>query len=195
ELEQIAQLQAAVHAEPVPDNVEPFEDNEPLVHSRIEHLRISQQFIKEIKNATLENGKLDEDTIARIRNPDQGPVDVSDPDTRLSLDLFMACDNASRKTYTNIRDSILRRFPELSDNLLSYNNTKNLVAKLSGVVSIPDDMCINSCHAFTGPFSDRATCYYCSEPRYDPVVVEKMGKQVPRKEACTMPLGPQVQAI
>jgi len=78
----MARLQAAtVHAEPVPENLEPFEDNEPLIHSRIEHVRISQQFIQEIQNATLENGKLDEDIIAQLQSPDQGPVDISDPDT------------------------------------------------------------------------------------------------------------------
>lgn len=189
ELEQMARLQAAAHTAEQP------EDTEPLIHSRIEHIRISQQFIEEISNATLDNGKLDKDALARLRNPDQGPVDISDPDTRLSLDLFMACDNASRKTFTDVRESVLRRFPDLADNLLTYDRVKRLVAKISGVVSVPDDMCINSCHAFTGPFAKRDTCYYCSEPRYNPIVFEKTGKQVPRKEACTIPLGLQVQAL
>ena len=31
---------------------------------------------------------------------------------------------------------------------------KTLVARISGVISVADDMCVNSCHAFTGPFAD-----------------------------------------
>ena len=66
------------------------------IHSRIELVRIAQQFIT---NAILGSEKLDKEAVARLglRSPCQGLVDISYPDTRLSLDLFMACDNASTK--------------------------------------------------------------------------------------------------
>jgi hypothetical protein len=35
----------------------------------------------------------------------------------------------------------------------------------------------------------------CSEPRYDPEQLASSGKKVPRQQACTMPLGPQLQAL
>jgi len=69
---------------------------------------------------------------------------------------------------------------------------KKLVAEISGVVSVLDDMCINSCTAFVGPFADATECPVCQEPRYK---VQKSGKKVPRQHACTIPLGPQLQAL
>ena len=35
----------------------------------------------------------------------------------------------------------------------SYHQIKKYVAELSGVCSIKDDMCINSCIAYTGPWN------------------------------------------
>ena len=78
---------------------------------------------------------------------------------------------------------------------MSYDAAKKLVEKVTGIVSMSDDMCINSCHAFTGPFAELDACYYCLQPTYDPTILEKTSKKVPRKQACTFPLGPQVQAL
>ena len=168
-------------------------DDTPTTHSRIEHVKFAQQFIEEISNATLDNGKLDTDVIESLRDPDTSAVDLSDPDIRLSLDLFMACNNASEETYKAVRASIESRFPEAK--VLSYYSVKKLVANISGVVSILDDMCIKSCHAFTGPFADLQSCRTCSAPRYDPIQIALTQKKNPQKQACTIPLGPQIQAL
>ena len=165
------------------------EENIPEAESHIENVRLSQQFIKEISGATLDDGKLDKDVVSRLRNPIQQPEDISDPDERLSLDMFIATRNASEATYNGVRTAIKRRFPDAD--ILSYHLVKKQVAEISGVVSIEDDMCINSCHGFTGPFADRTTCLVCGEPRYDTIA----GKQRPRQQACTIPLGPQIQAL
>ena len=58
-----------------------------------------------------------------------------------------------------------------------------------------DDMCINSCHAFIGPFAELEACSICSEPCYDPIQRGHTRKKVPRQQACTILLGPQVQAL
>jgi len=189
---QAATLRALLEDEP---NLQPEGEDElpALVESQIEHVNLAQKFIKEISEATLDNGELDDDVIKRLREPEEGPADVSSPDVRLALDLFMACENSSQKTYTSVREAILRRFPDTE--LLSYHLVKNLVASISGVVSIKDDMCINSCHAFTGPFSELEACSICSEPRYDAVQLGLTGKKVPWQQACTIPLGPQIQAL
>ena len=178
------------------DEANPQQDDEELpalVQSRIEHVNLAQKFIQEISAATLENGNLDPDVIERLRNPEEGPVDISDPDVRLSLDLFMACEKSSQSTYTAAREAILRRLPE--SNLLSYHAVKKLIANITGVVAVMDDMCINSCHAFTGPFAELEACSICAEPRYDPVQQGCTGKQVPRQQACTILLGPQIQTL
>jgi hypothetical protein len=127
------------------DNNEIYENNpveNPVPatpHSQIEHVQIAQQFIDLISQATLENTKLDESTRECLKNPIEESVDISDPDIHLSIDLFMACDNTSEHTYKAIRDSILRRCPDLD--ILTYGRIKNRVANISGVVSIEDDMC------------------------------------------------------
>ncbi|KAF8962352.1 hypothetical protein BDZ97DRAFT_1123753 [Flammula alnicola] len=167
-----------------PDN----NDEEDSVPSSIEHLKIAQSFIEAIKNATLDNGKLDASATERLRNPDEEIIDISDPDTRFSLDLYMSCTNASEATYNSVRQSILRRFPETD--ILSHYLAKKLVSDISGVVSVCDDMCINSCHAFTGPFADLDACTMCSEPRYTYIGSGRRQKKVPRQQACTLPLGP-----
>lgn len=168
------------HPEPIP--------------SRIEHVRISQDFIKEIREATLENGKLDDDVIERLRNPDPGlPPQIDDPDVRLSIDIYLACVNASQETYNSIRAAIIHRFP--GTELLSYYMAKKLVSDTTGIVSIVDDMCINSCHAFTGPFKDLENCTVCGEPRFTIINPGRREKRIPRQQAYTIPLGPQIQAL
>lgn len=162
--------------------------------SRIEHVRISQAFIDEIKNATLDNGKLDATATERLRNPDTEIIDLTDPDLRYSLELYMSCINASEATYNSVRESTLRRFPQTK--ILSHYLAKKLVSDIvSGVVSVADDMCINSCHAFTGPFANLDACSICFEPRYNTIFSGRTQKNVPRQQVCTIPLGPQIQAL
>ena len=62
-------------------------DDSPTALSRIEIIKTTQQFIKEIHAATLENGNLDDDVIHRLRNPPEEPTSISDPDIRLSRTL------------------------------------------------------------------------------------------------------------
>jgi hypothetical protein len=166
-------------------------DEVPDTISQIENIKITQQSIQEIRSATLDNGGLNPSVVERLRNPEEGLVDISDPDVRLSLDLYLAVTNASEATYKGCRDAILRRYPE--SGVLSYYSVRKLVSDISGVVSVSDDMCINSCHAFTGPFAHLDSCSMCGEPRYDPHQL-LLGKNVPRQKQCTILLGPQLQA-
>ncbi len=162
--------------------------------SHIEHVKLAQEFIQEINQATLDNGKLDADATYRLRHPSEDTIDLSDPDLRFSLDLYMSCINASEATYNGVRDAIKRRFPDLE--LLSHYQANKTISEITGVVSVEDDMCVNSCHAFTGPFSDRDTCAVCSEPRYNTVNRTRASeKRTPRQKMCTIPLGPQIQAL
>ncbi|KAG6819020.1 hypothetical protein H0H93_016276 [Arthromyces matolae] len=172
------------------DDLMSDEDSTPTAH--IESLRITQEYINLIKKATLDEDKLDSDTLHRLRNPIEGPVDLNDPDDKLSIEIF-AASNASEGTYNQLRDAIRRRYPD--NTMLTFHNVKKLIADLTGIVPVMDDMCINSCHAFTGPYADLDKCSICNEPRYDPDQLEKHGTKVPRQEACTFLLGPQIQTL
>lgn len=187
----IAQLDATAPPQPFSGDLVGGSDLQMDEHiSRIENVSFTQQLIHELNKATLDDDKLDPDVINRLRNPITKPVDISDPDIRLSLDLFIACERASEAIYKAICEAFMRRCPDI--NILSHYRVKKLVAEISGVVSVLDDMCINSCTAFVGPFANATECPECQEPRYK---VQKSGKEVPRQHACTIPLGPQLQAL
>jgi hypothetical protein len=163
-------------------------DEEPAVfESRIENVRIVQQYIQAISSATLEHDTLNREVIYRLRNPIKHEVDISDPDLRLSLDLFLACSHALEATYNSACTAIRRRFPDTD--MLSHHLAKKAVETISSVVSVVDDMCINSCQAFTGPLANNTTCSECGEACYH----ESPGKS--RQQVCTIPLGPQIQAL
>lgn len=55
----------------VPDAADEDEEIPESIPSQIEHVKITQAFIDEIKKATLENGKLDPPVIERLQNPDE----------------------------------------------------------------------------------------------------------------------------
>ena len=93
--------------------------------SQIESMQVTLQFIEEIRSATLDNSNLYEAVIERLHNPEKGLIDISDPDVRLSLNLFMATTNASEETYKAYRQSILHCYPE--SQLLSLYSVKKLV--------------------------------------------------------------------
>lgn len=132
------------------------------IHSWIEHVRIVQQFIEKITNATLDNRKLDKEAVARLLVfGGQGLVDISDPDTRLSLDLFMAADNASAKSLHWCPSICHSSFPELSDRRR------------------PTDL--RRCWKL---WSGGLLLHIARNLDKNPVVVEKAGKYVARKGVC-----------
>ncbi|KAJ7092162.1 hypothetical protein C8R44DRAFT_647108, partial [Mycena epipterygia] len=77
----------------------------------IADLQNALDFIEAVKNASLDNGDLDEETLSRLRNPLTEPLDISDPAMRFSLDLYLAATHGSEKAYTANRDAYLRRHP------------------------------------------------------------------------------------
>jgi len=111
--------------------------------------------------ATLKNGNLEDDVIYHLRNPPEEPTSISDPNIHLSLDLFLAVTNALEETYHSSCNAILHCYP--GSGVLSYHAVKKLVAEITGVVAVYDDMCINSCHTFTGPFAQFKYCSICGE--------------------------------
>ncbi|KAF8989522.1 hypothetical protein BDZ89DRAFT_1152279 [Hymenopellis radicata] len=170
---------------------EPDDDEGREALSQIDEIRISQLFIKAVQEATLEEGKLEEDTLDRLRNPIEEEVDISDRFIRLSLDIYLDTTNASVETYNDVRNSVLRCYPDAQ--FLSHHDVTKLVESITGIVTVADDMCINSCMSYVGPWADDPLCYYCAEPRYDQQKLLASGQRVPRRQVSTTVLGPQLQ--
>ena len=107
---------------------------------------------------------MSEEAIRCLQDPSHDDPSLSVAgDTRLAVKLFIDC--PSKETYETIHMDILDHHPE--DDLFSYYKVKHLVSDLTGIESIIHDMCINSCIAYTGPFSELEVCPVCSESQYN----------------------------
>ncbi|KAF9642967.1 hypothetical protein BDM02DRAFT_3104994 [Thelephora ganbajun] len=152
--------------------------------------------IREISNASLD-AQFEGDDLDRLRNPVEEELDIDDQYFRLSLDMYLILANAPQETYRELVAALLRFHPEAKGKLLSYDQIKRRVKDLTGIVPIYDNMCINSCMAFTGPYKDLDACLECLEPRHDPAVLRSSGSAIkkPRQSMTTIPIGPQIQAL
>lgn len=159
-------------------------------------LKVTADFIKEIRNATLDDLSLglSEEAIHRLRHPihDQ-PGHSIDDDMCTAIKLFLG--NPSEATYETNRAIIQDRIPEA--NIPTYYRAGRIIAEMTGIESVVHHMCINSCVAFTGPFLTLDKCPICKEPRYDQFRLQSThGRdKVPRQEFHTIPIGPQLQAL
>jgi hypothetical protein len=170
-----------------------YEDIGAPIEPKIHELKIAQQFIEHLENATLDNSKIDDWVRERLQHPLTTTVDdMLDPILRLSIDIYLAVSNASQATYDSVCDSLIHFNPDKP--ILSYDAVKRRITKISGVAPIQEDMCVNTCIAFTGPFSELDTCPECAEPRYD-TQNSRADKKVGRWQFYTLPIGPQLQVL
>ncbi len=70
-----------------------------------------------------------------------------------------------------------------------------VVSGAQRISAVYDDMCINSCVAYTGPFANHDTCPTCAEHRYDQLKLAEKGTKIPRQRMLTNVIGPQLQAM
>lgn len=106
------------------------------------------------------------------------------------MEIYLATFQAPESVYKGVCDMIQHYFPESME--LSLASICSAISHIAGVHPIKDDMCINSCHAFTGPFQDLDRCNKCEENRY---TITHQGKKLARKQMTTIPLGPQLAAL
>ena len=175
-------------------NLDHLDAQESTAH--LDDLRRTLAAIKEIETATLA-AQFDEDDLADLNNPTEGELDINDPYFRLSLELYLKLSNVPQETYREVIAAHIKCLPEAKGRLLSYDQIKRRVKKLTGIIPLYDDMCVNSCMAFTGPYKDLDTCLKCPEPRYDPTLLHSSNGSIkkPRKSTTTIPIGPQIQAL
>ena len=200
-----------------PQNGQPLQE-EPEIVATLEDLKIAQDFIEGLRNASLDNDGLDPEVLENLRNPIREQLDLSDkPGLRASIELFIDTTTASEQVYNNVCKTFSRYMKTVvcdsqdgasdsdhddNNKLLSHYRVKQQIAKLTGVHSLMRDMCPNTCIAYTGPFSNLETCPKCSQPRYhdDPVqavelAVSNRRLKVAQRQFYTIPIGPQLQAL
>lgn len=156
---------------------------------RIEEAKITLEFVQKLREAKLNTNlePLDNTFLERIRNPPTTLPELG-PDQWLSIDIYLSITNASEATYNDVRQAVLRRYPD--SKILSHYQAKRLVTDLTGIISLMHDMCINSCMGYTGAYADLQACPFCAEHRYD-----RDKEKAPRKQFTTIPLATQLQAL
>ena len=159
-----------------------------------EDMKTTLELIQMLKEATLES-QFSLDELEAFRNPQEISFSPSeDPDLLLSISNYITNLNASQAVYKSNRLNFQRRSPEVK--MLSFEQAKRTVSRLSGVVTWHHDMCVDICAGFTGPYAHLEECPRCHKPRYDPDKLEKSNGEtkVPRKTFTTFPVGPQLQS-
>lgn len=178
---------------PDPDYL-PSEDTGMPDVLHIETLQTAQKFIDELRNSTLEDTGLSDKAIHRLRNPPRAPpIDLSnDESLRQSLDLWVTLSKAAENVYDSVNTSIHRN---MGVEVLSKDSLERKINEMTGLYPQRDDMCIDTCAAFTGPFANDDICPVCKKARYDEVI-DSDGKRTnkPRKQFLTNPIGPLIQA-
>ena len=158
-------------------------------------LKMSVRFARMVREASLDS-QFSPEELDVLRNPQEcsesSPED--DPHLRFSIRNFIDLLGCSQDSYSRVRENVRELFPETP--VLSYNQVKRRVRRLSGVVTWEHHMCVGGCIGFTGPFSTLDSCPECGEPRYDQKKLEATEGilKIPRKVFTTFPVGPQLQA-
>jgi len=181
-----------VPAPPLEPGPAPAPESRPA-RSKIRHVAMAQEFVDLIRDATLDNCGLDDEIIEHLRNPAGPPLDALDPTNRLSIDIYLGCKNASRETYNHVRKALSRYDPPI--HLLSYHLVQKSIASLTGIIEVEDDMCINSCLCYVGPYASLEECPTCEQPRWNPNELTHTGEKKAQQKCTTILLGPQIQAL
>ncbi len=151
-----------------------------------------QAFIDALQGASLDDENLHPDVLERLRNPLTDEYQLDDPALHLSLEVFLGLDRASEAHYNLMQGAVLRSH---GISMLSLHQVKRAVQDISGVRAVYDDMCLNSCVAYTGPYTNHQICPVCSEQRYDQLKLAEKGTKVPCQRMLTNVIGPQLQAM
>jgi len=187
-----------------PDSGPRLEDyNDIAVLATLEELKTAQDFISQLQTATLDKDhNLDSETRERLQEPVTDPISLdADPELRTGIKLYLDTTNASDEVYNNVRNTLNSYVAsigvERENSIPSLYSVKKAIGELTGVYSMLNDMCIDSCMAYTGPNVDLDACLHCGKPRYDPQILAESGGQrkVPQRKFSTFPLGPQLQAL
>jgi hypothetical protein len=152
-----------------------YRNTDELPHPQIDDLRLTMQFIQALQNADHENSGLPQDIYSRIYQPLKEAFTLDDHAARLSLEIFIHTQNASRESYDAICKAVQHYAPTFTPTSWAQMN-KNL-ASWTGIHLLYYDMCPKGCFAYTAHLSELTHCPKCGEERYDAIKLQA-GKQV-----------------
>lgn len=106
--------------------------------------------------------KLSPDALDHLHHPPTTPFTINDPTNHHSI-TYLALENSSQVAYEAITCSFQHNFPGVPGvgSILTFYNVKKLIRTYTSVELILNDMCPNTCLAFTGPFSGLDECLLC----------------------------------
>ena len=150
-------------------------------------LQTMQQYLDLLQTASLDASGMQAEDIDDLHNPGQDYTLVDPSPLLCSVCHFINNLTASWKHYETLW--AIEHLHRPNDPILSFDQIKQRVRWLSGVVPVKHDMCLNSCMAFTGPHETLDACARCKEPHYC------LSTARPQKCFTTIPMGPVVQAM
>ena len=160
----------------------------------LETLASAQQMIEQIRNASFsdEEDQWNPADFESFLHPPHEQFNLVDPQLHLSLSIYLSLSaHSSEATFNAMRKNIKECYPDST--MLSFNQVRNQLKSISGVLPLYFNMCINSCVSFTGTYSKHKKCPFCGKDRFK--TSPNVNTAIPRRQFTTLPIGPQLQAL
>ncbi|KIK13975.1 hypothetical protein PISMIDRAFT_53468, partial [Pisolithus microcarpus 441] len=121
------------------------------------------QFINLLRTASLDDpvAKLDDFALSRLWSPPRTRLTIEDDAIHFGIETYFALEHSAITAYEFIQQSASHCFAGNASNIPSHYNIEKLIAGHTGVESIEHDMCVDTCVAFTGPYSALDNCPIC----------------------------------
>jgi len=117
-----------------------------------------------------------------------------------AIELFFDTETSSEEVYNKAQNTFhcsLDRKGVDYEEIPTLFQVKECIKEITGVCPIKENMCVDTCMAFTGPFADLEHCKICKKDRSNPEILasSKGKKKIPCKQLLTLPVGPQLQVL
>lgn len=98
-----------------------------------------------------------EDEFNAFLTPLQELWNLDDPQLCLSLWIYLTLStHSSEATYEEIHSSIKKCYPESA--MLSFDQVRNQLKRITGILPLHFNMCVNTCLVYTGTFAPLMEC-------------------------------------
>ena len=161
----------------------------------LEDLAHTEATISQIRDYSFNHKKIQwsKDELESFFDLAQETWTLDDPQLHLSFQIYLSLSaHFSESTYESIRSSIKGCYS--MNTMLSFDQVRNWLKKITGILPLHFNMCLNTCLAYTGIFDTLTLCPFCGECWYE----QHHDTEEPKIARCqfiTLPIGPQLQAL